>query len=466
MGLRLPSRPLDLLAGRPRLAVGDVVLDRVVEQERILGHDADQGAQRVDGEAAEVVPIEGDAPRGDVVEAWQELHEGGLAGARHAHEGHQLALADGEGDVLERPLLRIRVAEPGAHELDRPGERGHRIGPGSVHDRGRGVEDLEHALHRGDRLLHGVDHPGQLADGPVEQHHRRGEREELAGGQRARDHAVAAVPERPHDRERAQHLHQRLRHLVDAAVFQGQAQEPVVDRVEALLLEPFAAERLDDLGAGEGLLQHHVQLGDLLLGAPVDLVELAADDAHRDAHDREHRDRDQGEHPLSQEHDGEQGRDRPHVSHRHHQHGGGEAGQAVHVGHHPGHQIPRVQGGEERQRHRLDVRVELAPDARDHALPHGGHEVGLAEAARALQQVGPEQGEGDDPQHRHVALQEDVVHGRLHQPGDQGLRPRDQQREQPAHHQDRPVGPQVGQQAQEQAVARVHRRPPRASSLS
>ena len=75
----------------------------------------------------------------------------------------------------------------------------------------------------------------------------------------------AAVPERAHQAERAHDLHQRLGELVGPVVLQGEAHQPVVDVVEALLLERFAAEGLDDLRACERLLQHHVQLGDLLL---------------------------------------------------------------------------------------------------------------------------------------------------------------------------------------------------------
>ena len=66
--------------------------------------------------------------------------------------------------------------------------------------------------------------------------------------------------------------------------FEGQAQEAVVDPVEALLLEALAPEGLDDLVAGEGLLQHDVQLADLLLRSLGDLVELAPERAEEHAH--------------------------------------------------------------------------------------------------------------------------------------------------------------------------------------
>ena len=48
-------------------------------------------------------PSSGDAPLGGVVEAGQQVGDGGLAGAAGAHQRHQLARLDLEGDVAQRP---------------------------------------------------------------------------------------------------------------------------------------------------------------------------------------------------------------------------------------------------------------------------------------------------------------------------------------------------------------------------
>ena len=98
-----------------------------------------------------------------------------------------------------------------------------------------------------------------------------------------------------------------------------------------------------------------------------------------------------------------------------------EPREAVDVGDHARHQLGGVQRGEEGQRHALDVGVQLAADAGDDALAHRRHQVGLAEAAPALQQVHAEQGERQELEHEDVALEEDVVHGGLDQPGRQAL---------------------------------------------
>ena len=257
--------------------------------------------------------------------------------------------------------------------------------------------------------------------GPVEEDDGRGEGEELARGERPADHPVAAVPDGAHDAHRAQDLHERLGEQVHALVLQGQAQEAVVDPVEALLLEALAPEGLDDLVAGEGLLQHDVQLADLLLRSLGDLVELASERAEEHAHRGEDDHGDEGEHPLPHEHHGEEGHDGRDLTHDHDEHGGGEAGEAVDVVDHADHQLGRVHLRVERQRHALDVTVELAPDAGDHALAHRGHEVGLAVASHALDDVGAEEHERDELEHDEIPLHEDVVEGGLDEPGDEPL---------------------------------------------
>ena len=53
-------------------AIGDVVFDGVVEQHRILGHDADRAAQRFLRHIAQVLSVNGDAAVIDIVKAEQQ----------------------------------------------------------------------------------------------------------------------------------------------------------------------------------------------------------------------------------------------------------------------------------------------------------------------------------------------------------------------------------------------------------
>src|SRR5262249_47640571 len=156
VGLGKPRRVLDLSARGARPAVGDVVLDRVAEEERVLGDDADEGAQRAYGHAPEIVAVDGHAPLRNVVKSRQELHERRLPGARDANESDQLALADGERDVAKRPFLGAGIAKADALELDPIREAGEAARAGGVDDGRWCVEDLVDSLDGRERLLDGI----------------------------------------------------------------------------------------------------------------------------------------------------------------------------------------------------------------------------------------------------------------------------------------------------------------------
>ena len=336
-------------------------------------------------------------------------------------------------------------------------EAGDGGGPRAVSDGGRQVENLEDTLHRGERLLHRVHHSSELAHRPVEKDDRRGEGEELARGERPADHPVAAVPDCAHDAHRAEDLHERLGEEIHALVLQGEAQEPIVDPVEALLLKALAPESLDDLVAGEGLLQHDVQLADLLLRSLGDLVQLPSERPEEHAHRGEDDHRDEGEHPLPDEHHGEEGHDGGELADGHDEHGGGEAGEAVDVVDHADHQLGRVHLRVERQRHALDVSIELAPDAGDHALAHRGHQVGLAVASHALDDVRAQEHERDELEHDEVPLQEDIVEGGLDQPGDEPLGAGHHEGEGAPDDEPMKIGPEIGPEPQEKAIGGLGR---------
>ena len=79
----------DLLVGRARLAVGDVVADRAGEQPGVLQHHAERAAHLVAGEVAVVDAVEEDAPGVDLVEAHEQVDDGGLARAGRARRSRR-----------------------------------------------------------------------------------------------------------------------------------------------------------------------------------------------------------------------------------------------------------------------------------------------------------------------------------------------------------------------------------------
>ena len=93
----------------PGPAVGDVGGHRVVEQDRVLRHDADGPAQAELGHVAHVLAVDADGAAADLVEAEQEPHQGRLARARRADHRHLVPGRDLEADALEDRPARVVV---------------------------------------------------------------------------------------------------------------------------------------------------------------------------------------------------------------------------------------------------------------------------------------------------------------------------------------------------------------------
>ena len=92
---------LDLFLGGIGAGEADVDGDGIVEEEGLLGDHADVGGEGSEGEVTQVDAIETDAALLGVIEARNEVGEGGLTGAAGADEGGELAGLDGEIDILE-----------------------------------------------------------------------------------------------------------------------------------------------------------------------------------------------------------------------------------------------------------------------------------------------------------------------------------------------------------------------------
>ena len=76
-------------------AIGNVVGNRPGEQERLLQHHRDLLSQAAALDLAQVPPVDGDRPLGDIVEAQEEVDQGGLAAAAVANDADQLPGLDG-----------------------------------------------------------------------------------------------------------------------------------------------------------------------------------------------------------------------------------------------------------------------------------------------------------------------------------------------------------------------------------
>src|SRR5208337_3832277 len=74
-----------------RLAIGDVVAHRVVEQNRFLRDDADLRAQRGQGYIAHVVAVNQQPSGSHIEEARNQVNQRAFARAARAHDGQHFA---------------------------------------------------------------------------------------------------------------------------------------------------------------------------------------------------------------------------------------------------------------------------------------------------------------------------------------------------------------------------------------
>src|SRR5688500_7354709 len=121
-----------------------------------------------------------------LVEAADEVDEGGLAGAALPDEADHLAGLDAEGDVLEDGL-RLVVAERDVCELDLTADALDVDGVLVVVALGGSVDDLKDALGTGEGAAHPLIDVVEPLEWPIEQPEVSDERDDATEGHLAGD---------------------------------------------------------------------------------------------------------------------------------------------------------------------------------------------------------------------------------------------------------------------------------------
>ena len=196
---------------RPGGAVRDVVAHRVVEENRLLAHDAGERAQRRELDLARVDAVEGDAAVGRLVEARNQIHQRALPRPARADQRDDLAAPRDEADVAQHRARRRRRSETFSNAID---SRSAVDARAAIELRLGGlVEHLEQALGGGERLLRGRRRLRELLERRQQPHHQDHE-----GDQRRGVHqldplstSLRADPEDQHRDRRADDSGDRLR---------------------------------------------------------------------------------------------------------------------------------------------------------------------------------------------------------------------------------------------------------------
>jgi len=383
----------DLLIRGVQLAVADVVGHGAGEQMGILQHNAQRTAQGVLCDVLHVDAVVGDNTLLHVVEAVDEVGDGGLARTGRAHKGDLLPGLGEQGHIVEHRLFPI-VGEGHvvkAHVAPQLHQRAVRLFPGPVAGAplrlrqgiavflhadddglaliglGLFVHDGEDALGAGRRGQQGVDLLADLAHRlahllDVQQvRAQRADVKYAADGQQAAHAAGDGVV------DLAEVAHGGHHHAGIGLGSGGGVAVVAVEGGKALHGLALVVEYLDDLLAFDHLLDIAVQRAQRRL-LPLEIgTAAAADDLHHQPHQAQEQESDQRQ---------------PRVQHDHHHHG---AHKGQHVGDDAG------EAAVQHLRHGVDVVGEAAHQVAglvavivadgqllqpvEQVLPQGGHRV-------------------------------------------------------------------------------------------
>lgn len=89
----------DVLLAGVRTAIGNVVGNRIVEEHRILRHDADRAAQGRLRDITNILTIDQDGALVDIIKTKQQPRERGFAGAAVTHDGSCSTGGNGEINI-------------------------------------------------------------------------------------------------------------------------------------------------------------------------------------------------------------------------------------------------------------------------------------------------------------------------------------------------------------------------------
>jgi hypothetical protein len=278
----------DLVAGLVRLAVGDVVVDRDREQERVVGRHADLLAQAVLSDVPYVVAVDRDRAVLHVVEALEEPRDGRLAAAGRADQRDGLARADAQRETVEDPgpepdlgrvrdhvvaLIHRRVGEADAVEPDVAANPPIHVRAEHGRIRFIGyirlcVDDFVDATGTGRGALAHHQHHAELPERRLEHQHVGVERDDRADRSAAMDRHVTAEQQHEREADPGQVLDRRRPPGPDVGVLLVRPLDFLGGPAEVVKLALFGGEGLHDPHAVDVLVHDAGHVGEPGLDQP------------------------------------------------------------------------------------------------------------------------------------------------------------------------------------------------------
>ena len=198
MNARSPGHGLNLRLGGAGAAIGNVVGHGVVEQHRVLRHDANRFAHTGLRDRADVLPGNGNLAALHVIKPVQQSRQRAFAGTRSAHHGHGFACGNLKTHALQNGAfgvvgkLHILKTHRGlALQLQGLGARG--VGHLALF-----VHEGEHAREVGHALLDFAVERAQKVQRNVQLNHEGVDHDKVPQRQLTRHHALRGTPQHGH----------------------------------------------------------------------------------------------------------------------------------------------------------------------------------------------------------------------------------------------------------------------------
>ena len=305
------QRPVNLLRGGFRVPVEQILPDGSGEELRRLENIADRGVQPELGALAGVPPVDQDAAMGGLIEAADQIGEGGLPCPGLSDDGKAGPEGNFQIKMLQHGLFPVGIAEADVLKLDVADERFPVFAPGmervavavqhlrTVQHLRLRIEKRTEALNvdlGGDESADGVDDPAYRLHHPLGIGHEHREGADLGGGN------VAALPQH----QRKGHGRGKVHGAAEQAAQPGgpDALSAHVRGVggEILLHAVFDHEAFDGAGAGDALVEVAGDAGVDLADLAVDLSKPALKQTEDQRGDRKNRDHRKRQASIGQQH--------------------------------------------------------------------------------------------------------------------------------------------------------------------
>ncbi len=283
-------------------AVTDVVPHRVVEQNIFLGHHGNLLAERLDGHTADVDAIDADGAGGRLVEARQQIDQGGFSRTARTDQSDHFSPARAQTNVPQNDGSVASIGKTHGVEFDFARERRQRPRAGLLAFFFLLIQIRKHLGAGALRILKLLINLADALQRHVGVEHGVKKGQKNAGRHLAGLDLVARVQKEQRNDDGAEQVHQRRGGHRGAHPAHALAQQAARSLAELADLEILHAEGFDHAVSADRLLQNLAELAEAALAAFRGVTDLSAEFSDGKNDQGKHHAHSEGHLPIDVEH--------------------------------------------------------------------------------------------------------------------------------------------------------------------